>query len=362
MELKKEIPTSELIKDARAALEKGDQNSARAYALLAVERNVDVEQAWLILASISQPKQALRYIENALLANPNSLPAKKAIRLIYKQITEQKNNNPIKPLVSSLQDTSPIPTIREQQDETPATNPVRQDAGTESKTEFTTPKKLPAAAESEPDQPESEKDKSGTISKKTVFRNKLSSKSSINAVESSVEPPITKANLTNRKMGKSGNKVKTEHEIPEIDEKAVSIPQESIEKEISIGDRLPEPPEVPPAPATDLEVPPENQQPEEIIKPADIPADIPPIPQSDHQVLPAKPNLEILDGSQSCKKAVHKSVTKPRPEKKSSKKTQKKESKPINSSTNVDTIELVLISVAAILLPLMVFLYFYLTK
>ena len=64
MKLKKEDHSTDLIQKARSALDQGDREAARAYALSALEEKVQVEQAWLILASISEPDQALQYIEN----------------------------------------------------------------------------------------------------------------------------------------------------------------------------------------------------------------------------------------------------------------------------------------------------------
>ena len=101
-----------LIQEARQALDLGDQARAQQLALLATSDPAQEEQAWLILASLSEPQQALLYIENALKVNPDSQAARKAIRLVYGQMSANEEDQaqlddipPIKP----LDDTAPIP-------------------------------------------------------------------------------------------------------------------------------------------------------------------------------------------------------------------------------------------------------------
>ena len=79
------------------------------YAQAAAEKMPDSEQAWLILASLSEGEQSLRFLENALRANPNSQAARKAIRLVVNQMAGKKRKSEPKESVSSLSDTSPIP-------------------------------------------------------------------------------------------------------------------------------------------------------------------------------------------------------------------------------------------------------------
>jgi hypothetical protein len=115
----KEKDTSDsgnLIQKARQALEKGDQRTAHDFAMAATTDPSQEEQAWLILASLSEPHQALQYLENALKANPRSQAARKAVRLVYSQMAAQEGSQPetpIAPPIKPLEDTAPIPVLDE---------------------------------------------------------------------------------------------------------------------------------------------------------------------------------------------------------------------------------------------------------
>ncbi|NPV41790.1 MAG: hypothetical protein HPY72_10695 [Anaerolineae bacterium] len=86
MEVLHPLSTSEWLEQASAALKSGD--SARAYecAMAAARQDPLCEQAWLILASVSEPEKAMLYLENALRANPRSQAARKAVRLVFSRL------------------------------------------------------------------------------------------------------------------------------------------------------------------------------------------------------------------------------------------------------------------------------------
>jgi len=116
MKLKKESSPVELIKKAQAALEAGDKVAARQLAHSATQNAPKSEQAWLILASLSEPEQALIYLENALRANPKSRAARKGIRLVFNQMMGEEQKKKDQALErDSLDDTAPIPVIIEQE-------------------------------------------------------------------------------------------------------------------------------------------------------------------------------------------------------------------------------------------------------
>lgn len=103
-----EIDYDSLIQKAHNAFQNGNKSSAYDYAQAAVEKMPDSEQAWLILASLSEGEQSLRYLESALRANPESQAARKAIRLVVNQMASKKRKREPKESVSSLSDTTPI--------------------------------------------------------------------------------------------------------------------------------------------------------------------------------------------------------------------------------------------------------------
>lgn len=104
--------TKRLIKKSYALLKSGDREKARIFAKKAADLSPDNEQAWLILASLSKSDQALYYLENALRANPESEAAKKGIRVIFEEMAAQgkkpKALDEAEPAIK-IGDTSPIP-------------------------------------------------------------------------------------------------------------------------------------------------------------------------------------------------------------------------------------------------------------
>jgi hypothetical protein len=80
------LSTSEWLEQASAALKNGDSVRACECAMAAARQDPLCEQAWLILASLSQPEKAMLYLENALRANPRSQAARKAVRLVFSRL------------------------------------------------------------------------------------------------------------------------------------------------------------------------------------------------------------------------------------------------------------------------------------
>jgi lipoprotein-anchoring transpeptidase ErfK/SrfK len=67
------------IQIARDALRSGDQATARRWAEQAARFAPDSEDPWLILAAVSEPRAALEYAKRALVINPQSQRARKAV-------------------------------------------------------------------------------------------------------------------------------------------------------------------------------------------------------------------------------------------------------------------------------------------
>jgi lipoprotein-anchoring transpeptidase ErfK/SrfK len=67
------------LKNALKKLRRGDQEAAREWAQRAVELAPGLEEAWLILASLSEPRASLEYIKEALKINPDSPGARQSL-------------------------------------------------------------------------------------------------------------------------------------------------------------------------------------------------------------------------------------------------------------------------------------------
>lgn len=315
MKTKNEPTIETLIKNSFTALKSGDKSTAWKLALKAAELSPKSEQAWLILASLSEPDQALQYLENALRANPNSSAARKGIRLVSNQAAIQKMKSAEKNS-SRLDDTAQIPVLI-QEDKKP--NPGLQASTTPS-----------------------------PVSKKEAFRRKLAKKSK--ATEDQNLP--------------SKDKIKTRLK-KNIQEKA------AIAKDIPDG-KLPQNEPLNKQRSADLF----KARPKDIKKPLvtikkkkdkkfskktdENSSEQFPVWNVFSQRNGKTPEIETYTKAAApAKTKVKKEGLPPRITRKA-KKTIKKSTE--MSTQDVDIIELILISLAAILLPLLAFLYFFLKK
>jgi lipoprotein-anchoring transpeptidase ErfK/SrfK len=71
---------------AKAALRAGDRVEARRAARTATSLDPHSEEAWLLLAAVSEPRAGLAYVARALDINPASKPARKAIRWLIRRL------------------------------------------------------------------------------------------------------------------------------------------------------------------------------------------------------------------------------------------------------------------------------------
>ena len=67
------------LNNARLSIRQGDRRSARRWAEKAVALNPDLEDAWLILASVASPRASVVYLQRVLRLNPNSERARKGL-------------------------------------------------------------------------------------------------------------------------------------------------------------------------------------------------------------------------------------------------------------------------------------------
>ena len=369
MKANKEPDQTTFIQQARHALSQGEEDRAREFALLAMADPAQEEQAWLVLASLSEPQQALLYVENALKVNTNSQAARKAIRLVYSQMAAKEEDedqgevqlpSSLVPPINPLEDTAPIPVVDAAREGNIPEEEIGEIEIAEAAVDITA--FAPTEAQATP---------SRTISKETL-RAKLHQRSGgpvEKASGSPVERAIPSAPSLKKKIEFSRKaKILEEVEEPQDTETA----EITNDRQISTPATEPAVKIVPQKPAA-APVSEEFQAAAPAIPSADTPSAAPAKAQASKKVevtpIPSRPEQEpaqkavdeLLSGKSNRKVAVAKPEQTPHAE--TTPAAGKPEVRNIKQEpANVDTIELILVSVAAILLPLLVFLYFYLTK
>lgn len=87
-----DLPGAQLaIQNARAALRSGDRTSARRFAEQAAKLAPQLIDSWLILASVSSPRESMAYIERALQINPENPRALKGKRWAQKRLQKMQS-------------------------------------------------------------------------------------------------------------------------------------------------------------------------------------------------------------------------------------------------------------------------------
>lgn len=76
------------IQNARDALRSGDRSAARRWAEQAAKLAPELEDPWLILASVANPRASVEFIERALKINPESPRARKGMQWALKRLQE----------------------------------------------------------------------------------------------------------------------------------------------------------------------------------------------------------------------------------------------------------------------------------
>jgi lipoprotein-anchoring transpeptidase ErfK/SrfK len=86
------------LKNALKKLHRGDQVAAREWAQRAVELSPGLEEGWLILASLSEPRASLEYIKEALRINPDSPGARQGLLEVQNRLENTCEEGPSQPL------------------------------------------------------------------------------------------------------------------------------------------------------------------------------------------------------------------------------------------------------------------------
>jgi lipoprotein-anchoring transpeptidase ErfK/SrfK len=82
------LQAQKAIQNAREALRDGNRSAARLWAERAAKLAPQLEDPWLILASVANPKASIAYIERALKINPESPRARKGMQWALKRLQE----------------------------------------------------------------------------------------------------------------------------------------------------------------------------------------------------------------------------------------------------------------------------------
>ncbi len=78
---------------ARSALLKKDASGALKHAKTAADLNPKLEEAWLILAAVSDPENSVKFLNRALEINPGSQKARKGMRWAAGRLRELQLKN-----------------------------------------------------------------------------------------------------------------------------------------------------------------------------------------------------------------------------------------------------------------------------
>ncbi len=382
MDKLKNSDSEKLIKKAFSLLKSGEKAKARILAKKAADLSPDNEQAWLILASLSKSDQALFFLENALRANPESEAAKKGIRVIFEEMaTKSKKAEAImeKPVEYfgeteppvRLEDTSPIPIIPVQP-ETSKAGHIESDQKPQE--EISTPaiikqslkKKMEKAKDSKPEfipppgptseekkdilrkklakpekkgkaaaaDPESQHETKKKIRKVRLKKTKIKAKEPIKPVETppeEIQKPEEQP-ITQKTRGKtSADSIEIKTTTDEIQPSAMAdyLSRAFSKNQPEQGHAI-------------------DQKPEDVI----ITPGIEEIPQE--KPVEAKLDVEPKVKAETKSLPIKKKQVKKQPAK------QSRKIKMTVRTGNVDIIEIILMSLAAIALPILAFLYFFL--
>ena len=82
------LQAQKAIQNARDALRSGDRSAARRWAEQAAKLAPQLEDPWLILASVASPRASVKFIEQALKINPESPRARKGMQWALKRLQE----------------------------------------------------------------------------------------------------------------------------------------------------------------------------------------------------------------------------------------------------------------------------------
>lgn len=90
MNAKRQDLAHSALESAQSALLQKDRSGAFKHAKKAADLDPELEEAWLILASVSGPKDSVRFLNRALAINPESLKARKGMRWAVRRLRKIK--------------------------------------------------------------------------------------------------------------------------------------------------------------------------------------------------------------------------------------------------------------------------------
>jgi hypothetical protein len=86
----------EAISNARQAMQRGDRQAARIWAIKAVSLDPDYEDPWLYLAAVSSPSESMQFLERALEINPGSPRARKGMIWAEERLRREKTEQSVR--------------------------------------------------------------------------------------------------------------------------------------------------------------------------------------------------------------------------------------------------------------------------
>jgi hypothetical protein len=112
------VSANEAVVNARAALQRKDKITARHWAQHALAIDPRLEDAWLILAAVANPRASLAYLNRALEINPTSARARQGMDWARRRMQTQAQTAPVVPTIkinAKTQNTIPPGRISERQ-------------------------------------------------------------------------------------------------------------------------------------------------------------------------------------------------------------------------------------------------------
>lgn len=89
MSLEQQPDPRQILAEARRALRQGDRVTARRLAAETTRLQPDLEEAWLILAGLSEPRASIQYLNRALQINPASQRARQGMHWAVERLRRQ---------------------------------------------------------------------------------------------------------------------------------------------------------------------------------------------------------------------------------------------------------------------------------
>ncbi|NCP86312.1 MAG: hypothetical protein CO094_05835 [Anaerolineae bacterium CG_4_9_14_3_um_filter_57_17] len=103
------------LQQAQTAMQRGEKQAARHYAVQAAQLAPDMEEVWLMMAALAAPRASLAYLNHALEINPQSERARKGMEWAIKRLREQPRRKPVFPPTARNISSLPASSTRQKQ-------------------------------------------------------------------------------------------------------------------------------------------------------------------------------------------------------------------------------------------------------